>query len=136
MTVSDYDIVRKLLPKVSTCVSTHSEDDITYFLSLPTYHPFVAFREDTGELVGFAEIYRLPHLGRSFDARLERVITTESFRGQGLATRMCECLIDLAKTKLNCNRIDLTVEKADARHIYETKLQFKHVNTTLLRLTL
>lgn len=41
-----------------------------------------------------------------------------------------------AEGPLNCNRIDLTVEKPDARHVYEKKLKFTPVATTVLRLSL
>eukprot|EP00921_Rhytidocystis_pertsovi_P004912 GHVQ01008527.1.p1 GENE.GHVQ01008527.1~~GHVQ01008527.1.p1 ORF type:complete len:257 (+),score=60.14 GHVQ01008527.1:319-1089(+) len=85
------------------------------------------------ELIGFAELYRLPHLGRNFDGRLERVITREEYRGKGIATKLCEYIVDIAKTKLDCGRVDLTVEKGDARHVYQDKLQFSPVETTVLR---
>eukprot|EP00922_Rhytidocystis_sp_ex-Travisia-forbesii_P039237 GHVS01058390.1.p1 GENE.GHVS01058390.1~~GHVS01058390.1.p1 ORF type:complete len:374 (+),score=27.41 GHVS01058390.1:720-1841(+) len=134
MNASDYETVRTLLPGVSTCSSFHESKALDSILQLPLYHPFCAFQEDSGEFVGFGELYRLPHLGRKFDCRLERVLTIESFRGKGLATALCQNLILLAKDQLSCGRIDLTVEKSDARHIYEKKLGFKKVATSLLRL--
>lgn len=40
--------------------------------------------------MGFLELLRLPHLGRKFDGRLERVVVSEDFRNKGLATKMCQ----------------------------------------------
>lgn len=133
MEVDDYGAVRDLVPLVSRCFTRFSSQDVQALLALPTYHPWCAIRKDTGALVGFVELLRLPHIGRQFDGRLERVVVSENFRNRGLATMMCEYLITQAKEVLNCGRIELTVEKENARHIYEQKLQFVPVSTTVMR---
>lgn len=73
---------------------------VDQLLSLPSCslnrtdsHPCCAYRNDSNELVGYCELYRLPHIGRNFDSRIERVVVREAFRGRGLATLMCEHLI-------------------------------------------
>ncbi|CDJ42495.1 acetyltransferase domain-containing protein, putative [Eimeria tenella] len=87
-----------------------------------------------GPLCGFCEVYIQPHLGRAADGRLERVVIHPSFRGQGLGTQMCRLVLQIAQKQLSLGRIDLTVEKDDARHIY-TKLGFEPVPTETLRLS-
>jgi len=133
MTRDDYPAVMKLLPGVSRCKTSHVPEEVSKLLSAPTYHPWCAYRLDTGELVGFAEIHRLPHLGRNYDARLERVIVSPDFRRQGLATKFVRHIIQQARDKLDCGRIDLTVEKAEAQTLY-CNLGFAPVATNVYRL--
>lgn len=136
MTVDDYPPVRKLVPGVSTCDLHHSPEYFATLLQLPTYYPFVLSRNDTGEVIGFAELILLPHIGRTCDSRLERVIVQPQYRGQGLATALCVRILEVAEALLGCNRCDLTVEKPDARHIYQNKLGFTPVTTEVMRLRL
>lgn len=84
-------------------------------------------------MCGFCELYVMPHLGRAADGRLERVVVSPAYRGKGIATAMCQLVLKLAKEQLEIGRLDLTVEKPEARHIY-TKLGFAPVNTETLRL--
>ncbi|CDJ29106.1 acetyltransferase domain-containing protein, putative [Eimeria mitis] len=86
-----------------------------------------------GPLCGFAEVYVLPHLGRAADGRLERVIVAAELRGQGLGTAMCREVLRFSRLQLGLGRVDLTVEKENAKHIY-TKLGFEPVSTETLRL--
>eukprot|EP00382_Lankesteria_abbotti_P005524 CAMPEP_0113845282 /NCGR_PEP_ID=MMETSP0372-20130328/669_1 /TAXON_ID=340204 /ORGANISM="Lankesteria abbotti" /LENGTH=195 /DNA_ID=CAMNT_0000814305 /DNA_START=23 /DNA_END=610 /DNA_ORIENTATION=- /assembly_acc=CAM_ASM_000359 len=138
MTCADYADVRELIPGVSQCTTTFAEDDVNALLAIPTYHPVcVRLVPSNGNskdstLVGFAELYRLPHLGRGFDARLERVLIIEDYRGMGLATKLCNYMIEQAKV-LGCGRVDLTVEAENAKHVYGNKLHFKEVDTTVMR---
>eukprot|EP01071_Lankesteria_metandrocarpae_P002555 Lankesteria_metandrocarpae@DN2407_c0_g1_i1.p1 len=129
----NYAELRTLAAGVSSCSDVHSSEDVQALFAIPTFHPVSARRVDSGELVGYAELYRLPHMGRSFDGRLERVVVDESFRGRNLATEMCKYIIAEAK-RLQCNRIDLTVEADSALHIYKNKLGFVPISTTVLRL--
>ncbi|CEL99281.1 unnamed protein product [Vitrella brassicaformis CCMP3155] len=93
------------------------------------------FDESSLELVGYGELYLMPHMGRGFDGRLERVVVSEGFRGRGLATALCEHIIEQARGPLACGRVDLTVENPAAKHIY-TKLGFEDVQTKMMRLML
>lgn len=134
MTVADYDAARSLVPEVSRCNRWLTKDEFAPLLNIPTFHPYCCYRLDTNELVGYAELHRMPHLGRKFDARVERVVISPNFRDKGLASAMCTELIRRAKDELDCGRVELTVEKPAARHIYEEKLHFKPVDTTVMRL--
>ncbi|OEH75689.1 diamine acetyltransferase [Cyclospora cayetanensis] len=144
MTAADYPAVRMLLPLVSRCQLELGEEDLEQLLKQPTYIPFCCYtvaaptaacegQGKEGELCGFCELYILPHLGRAADGRLERVVVSPEFRGKGIATAMCQAVLRLAKEQLQLGRVDLTVEKADAKHIY-TKLGFEPVSTETLRL--
>lgn len=159
MKAADYPDVRALLPLVSRCQEQLQEPQLSEVLRLPTYVPFCCFvaagatdgpaAEGSaatngangcalkgvaeGRLCGFCEVYVMPHLGRAADGRLERVIVDPEYRGQGIGTAMCKAVLQFAKEQLGLGRIDLTVEKENARHIY-TKLGFEPVRTETLRL--
>ncbi|XP_953593.1 uncharacterized protein TA09565 [Theileria annulata] len=82
--------------------------------------------------VGYFEIYLMPHLGRLFDSRLERVIVHPEYRKKGIFTYMLTFVIDFCKSTLMCNRIDLTSNNPIAERGYKT-FQFEHINTNLYR---
>ncbi|KAL8424907.1 hypothetical protein Efla_002857 [Eimeria flavescens] len=133
MKAADYPSVCTLLPLVSRGEQQLSPEALAAVLQQPCYFPFCCFAaaadpqqqpEEEGELCGFCEVYVQPHLRRAADGRLERVVVTPAFRGRGVATAMCAALLQLVKQQLQLGRLDLTVEKADARHIY-TKLGFQ-----------
>eukprot|EP00918_Siedleckia_nematoides_P049657 GHVU01108837.1.p1 GENE.GHVU01108837.1~~GHVU01108837.1.p1 ORF type:complete len:186 (+),score=34.68 GHVU01108837.1:40-558(+) len=132
MKKSDYAAARKLIPKVSSCEIELAEDAVAQITALNTYFPFVVI-DSSGEIIGFAELYCLPHLGRRCDARLERVVVDETHRGKGIASALCVHILQLAEGVLHCGRVDLTVEKDNARHIYEDKLGFEQIQTTVMR---
>ena len=161
MKAADYPAVRALLPLVSRCQQQLQEPQLSEVLRLSTYIPFCCFAAaDTkdataagaagsaasngtngcaskglieGPLCGFCEVYIQPHLGRAADGRLERVVVSPEYRGQGIGTALCRVVLQFAKEQLGIGRIDLTVEKENARHIY-TKLGFEPVRTETLRL--
>ncbi|KAL8427876.1 hypothetical protein ACSSS7_007497 [Eimeria intestinalis] len=143
MKPSDYSGVCELLPLVSRGQQRLSDETLAAVLKQPTYFPFCCFLSNDGngrktdeqQLCGFCEVYVQPHLRRAADGRLERVVVAQDFRGCGVATAMCQAVLQLAKNQLNLGRIDLTVEKPDAKHIY-TKLGFTTVDTETLRLQL
>lgn len=85
------------------------------------------------KIIGYAELHRLPHMGRGMDGRLEKVLVLEEWRGKKIAQVACQCLLDIARDELHCGRCDLTVEKPDAMAVY-TKLGFEPVETQVLRL--
>ncbi|KEP65056.1 UNVERIFIED_CONTAM: acetyltransferase, GNAT family protein [Hammondia hammondi] len=146
MNVTDYAAVRALLPSVSRCPDTLTEAKVASILSLPVFFAWCCFsvknaeiegrdeREAEGDLLGYCEVILQPHLGRKPDGRLERVVVSEHFRGRGLATKLCEAVIQELRERDLCGRLDLTVEKPEARHIYEEKLGFQAIETTVLRL--
>ncbi|KAH0474112.1 MAG: hypothetical protein KVP17_000689 [Porospora cf. gigantea B] len=130
----DYPELLKLVPLVSRCPSTHDDDMLNEVFSNPWYHPYVVVRDDIGQIVTFGELLRLPHMGRAYDARLERVVTREEFRRNGAATKLCQFMVALA-SRLRCGRIDLTVENPTARRIY-ANLGFESVKTEVQRVML
>ncbi|PFH36490.1 acetyltransferase, GNAT family protein [Besnoitia besnoiti] len=152
MRVSDYSAVRTLLPSVSRCPETLSETQLAEILRLPVFYAWCCYSVRgeqgdgegggqeraiaEGELLGYCEVILQPHLGRKPDGRLERVVVSQTFRGRGLATKMCQEVIQQIRDAGVCGRLDLTVEKPDARHIYEDKLGFRAVDTSVLRLEL
>lgn len=135
-TVEDYEeVFNELLSLVSRCSSSkpfHSRETIEIFLRNPTYHPFVVRSSSDGSLVAFLEIYRHIHLGRTFDAELHRVVVAPAYRGKKIAQSVCGWVLEVMKNQLYCGRIDLMVEKDDARKVY-TNLGFKPVETDLMR---
>ena len=144
MTAADYPHVRQMLRLVSRCLQQLDSADLDELLKQPTYIPFCCFTsvpskgrgkggEKEVELCGFCELYVMPHLGRAADGRLERVVVAPEYRGKGIATAMCQVVLRQAKEHLQLGRLDLTVEKPEARHIY-TKLGFTPVQTETLRL--
>jgi len=131
MVPEDYTQIRALLPKVSRCSRTHTAAEVEILLSCPNYFPFCAV-SSTGEIVGYAELHRMPHMGRLYDSRLEKVIVKESMRGNKIASILCSHVMAVAKDELSCGRVDLTVEKPDAKTVY-AKLGFKTVETEVWR---
>eukprot|EP01053_Blabericola_migrator_P005143 Blabericola_migrator_1__5142@NODE_2656_length_2489_cov_252_649050_g1609_i2_p2_GENE_NODE_2656_length_2489_cov_252_649050_g1609_i2NODE_2656_length_2489_cov_252_649050_g1609_i2_p2_ORF_typecomplete_len175_score27_00Acetyltransf_10/PF13673_7/5e10Acetyltransf_1/PF00583_25/2e09Acetyltransf_7/PF13508_7/2e06Acetyltransf_4/PF13420_7/8_3e06GNAT_acetyltran/PF12746_7/0_0011FR47/PF08445_10/0_0022Acetyltransf_3/PF13302_7/0_0017Acetyltransf_9/PF13527_7/0_018_NODE_2656_length_2489_cov_252_649050_g1609_i219472471 len=130
MVLEDYETVRAIIPLVSRCHKTLPLSMVKEVLSYPTFFPYVLC--DGEEIVGYAEIHRLPHFGRGFDGRLEKVIIVEKHRGKKLAQKFCAFLCEVAKTSLECGRMDLTVEKPDAKAVY-THLGFSKVDTEVWR---
>eukprot|EP01067_Filipodium_phascolosomae_P002927 Filipodium_phascolosomae@DN2524_c0_g1_i1.p1 len=121
-----------LLKKVSRCTAPHSQSFLeSEILSNPLYHPIVC--TNGSQVVAFAELYRMPHLGRLFDGRLERVVVADKMEGLGLATKLCGYIVEQAEKSLLCNRVDLTVENPKAKHIYQNKLQFDCLATQMMR---
>ncbi|KAL8270734.1 hypothetical protein Esti_005336 [Eimeria stiedai] len=143
MQASDYPGVCELLPLVSRGQQQLGEETLAAVLQQPTYLPFCCFSsrahhgnaDDKQQLCGFCELYIQPHLRRAADGRLERVVVAPAFRGCGVATAMCQAVLQLAKTRLGLGKVNLTVEKPDAKHIY-TKLGFTRVDTETLTLQL
>eukprot|EP00735_Rhodelphis_limneticus_P002509 TRINITY_DN13407_c0_g1::TRINITY_DN13407_c0_g1_i1::g.9549::m.9549 TRINITY_DN13407_c0_g1::TRINITY_DN13407_c0_g1_i1::g.9549 ORF type:complete len:161 (+),score=10.94,sp/Q5CPU3/SSAT_CRYPI/39.61/3e-28,Acetyltransf_1/PF00583.19/2.6e-15,Acetyltransf_7/PF13508.1/2.6e-08,Acetyltransf_10/PF13673.1/3.8e-05,Acetyltransf_8/PF13523.1/0.00044,Acetyltransf_CG/PF14542.1/0.00086,Acetyltransf_4/PF13420.1/0.00079,Acetyltransf_3/PF13302.1/0.0017,FR47/PF08445.5/0.0063,Acetyltransf_9/PF13527.1/0.011 TRINITY_DN13407_c0 len=139
MTMDDYYVVRKLYCLVSGGKLELTLEMLEEFLRLPSYKPvclvYTGEGEDKDAVVAFAELHLMPHLTRGWDARIERVVVSEKHRGKGYATALCNHLITLAR-HFNCDRVQLTVEAADAKHIYQDKLGFKPVHTETLKLDL
>eukprot|EP01056_Protomagalhaensia_sp_Gyna25_P003247 Protomagalhaensia_sp_Gyna_25__3246@NODE_2952_length_804_cov_291_594771_g2467_i0_p1_GENE_NODE_2952_length_804_cov_291_594771_g2467_i0NODE_2952_length_804_cov_291_594771_g2467_i0_p1_ORF_typecomplete_len181_score17_41Acetyltransf_10/PF13673_7/2e09Acetyltransf_1/PF00583_25/5e09Acetyltransf_7/PF13508_7/8_4e06Acetyltransf_4/PF13420_7/3_6e05Acetyltransf_3/PF13302_7/0_00014FR47/PF08445_10/0_075_NODE_2952_length_804_cov_291_594771_g2467_i031573 len=131
MTLSDYEEVRAIIPQVTRCHKVMRSGEVASMLSCGNFFPYVVCCEDV--IIGYAELHRLPHFGRGFDCRLEKVLITEPFRGQKVAQRFCGFLCDLARDELECGRVDLTVEKPDAKALY-THLGFSRVDTEVWRL--
>lgn len=87
----------------------------------------------------------MPHFGRGFDGRLEKVLVVEKFRGKKIAQKMCGVLLVVvsgfcnqrfwqARDILKCGRLDLTVEKPDARKVYSNLGFSKLEGTEVMRL--
>lgn len=87
------------------------------------------------KIIGYMEVYMLPHLGRTCDSRLERVIVDPVYRNRGLCHMMIKFVTEFCKDTLHCNRIDLTCENPIAMGIY-TKYGFEPVHSSILRKTL
>ncbi|EZG56043.1 putative acetyltransferase domain protein [Gregarina niphandrodes] len=135
MTIEDYDRVRDILPSVTRCSSRYSRETVEQMLQFPSFFPFIIVDTLNDTLIGYAEVHRMPHLGRGMDGRLEKVIIKEEYRGKKVAQVACRELMDIAKNVLNCGRCDLTVEKPDAMTVYE-RLGFEPVSTNVWRLML
>eukprot|EP00914_Ancora_sagittata_P005200 GHVO01010717.1.p1 GENE.GHVO01010717.1~~GHVO01010717.1.p1 ORF type:complete len:187 (-),score=13.74 GHVO01010717.1:77-637(-) len=137
MGVDDYPSVRALIPSVSRCNRTHSSDQISkliddgYIVSVCVY----TLQDDTEtQLVGYAELVKVPHLGRSWDGRLERVIVHPQWRKNGIGNEISIYITKIAK-ELGLGRIDLTVERDEALRLY-TKNGYQTVDTTCMRIML
>ncbi|UVC54192.1 hypothetical protein MACJ_003527 [Theileria orientalis] len=132
----EYLEVRPITELVSRSNMYHSGDYIASMLSNPLYYPFIlksaSKNNEKPKIVAYFEIYILPHLGRMFDSRLERVIVIPEYRKLGIFNYMITFAIDFCKSTLKCNRIDLIAENPIAMRIYE-RFEFEKVDTTLYR---
>eukprot|EP01055_Gregarina_sp_Pseudo9_P001087 Gregarina_sp_Pseudo_9__1086@NODE_1707_length_1380_cov_237_475019_g1582_i0_p1_GENE_NODE_1707_length_1380_cov_237_475019_g1582_i0NODE_1707_length_1380_cov_237_475019_g1582_i0_p1_ORF_typecomplete_len186_score12_99Acetyltransf_1/PF00583_25/1_3e11Acetyltransf_10/PF13673_7/2_7e10Acetyltransf_7/PF13508_7/1_8e07Acetyltransf_3/PF13302_7/2e06Acetyltransf_4/PF13420_7/3_4e06GNAT_acetyltran/PF12746_7/0_00067FR47/PF08445_10/0_0023Acetyltransf_8/PF13523_6/0_042Acetyltransf_9/PF13527_7/0_059_NODE_1707_length_13 len=130
MKAEDYAFVRAIMPQVSRCNQILSQDIVVQMLDCTTFFPYVVCHDET--VIGYAELHRLPHFGRGFDGRLEKVLILEEYRGQKIAQKFCSFLCDVARNVLGCGRIDLTVEKPAAKAVY-SNLGFSKVDTEVWR---
>lgn len=86
-------------------------------------------------IVGYVELYLLFHVGRFFDARIERLVIHKLFRNQKLGLLIMNISIFLLKHLYSSNRCDLTAENEIAINLYK-KLHFHNVDTNSFRLYL
>ncbi|GIX62536.1 acetyltransferase domain-containing protein, putative [Babesia caballi] len=86
-------------------------------------------------IIGYIEVYTLPHLGRLFDSRLERVVVDPRYRNHGVCQKMITLALRFCSSFLHCNRVDLICDNPVAMHIYE-KFGFVEVKTNTYRKTL
>ncbi|CCF76013.1 hypothetical protein BmR1_04g09185 [Babesia microti strain RI] len=144
--LSTYDVyleARKLVSMVSRCSIVHNERFINELLKSKLFYPIAIKLSDSdtsscmkGEcIIGYFEIYLMPHLGRAFDGRIERMIVHPQYRNIGVCQKMMASAIELCKNNLMCNRIDLYAENEIAKYIY-TKFGFSQVHTNVYRLSL
>ncbi|EDO07484.1 Acetyltransferase (GNAT) family protein [Babesia bovis T2Bo] len=157
----EYLEVRPLVEQLSRCSIIHYREYVERMLRYPSYYPFVLClsgsasnvepRNPVGDntdantstaecnsslgrnmIIGYLEIYVMPHLGRSFDCRLERVVIHPSYRNRGICQRMLNSAIEFCTSVLRCNRIDLISDNPVAVHIYK-KFGFDHVMVNTYR---
>ncbi|GFE54293.1 acetyltransferase domain-containing protein [Babesia ovis] len=157
----DYTQVRPLVEKLSRCVTFHSREYVEVMLNYPSFYPFVVClledtstgddsspvdndhssvppsadfcsRSDRPKIIGYLEVYVMPHLGRSFDCRLERIIVDPEYRNRGVCQNMLRHAITFCTSVLHCNRIDLISDNPVALHIYQ-KFGFKQVMVNTYR---
>ncbi|KAK2197738.1 bifunctional GNAT domain/Acyl-CoA N-acyltransferase [Babesia duncani] len=125
----EYEIVRPLVEGLSRCPVFHTQEYVEAMLSLPTYFPFIILLKkdvlnpelplEECRIVGFFEIYMLPHMGRFPDSRLERFVVSPDYHNRGIGQGMLELAIKFCKSHLGCNRIDLIAKNSIAIHIYK-----------------
>ncbi|CDR94641.1 hypothetical protein, conserved [Babesia bigemina] len=89
----------------------------------------------TSHIVGYIEVYMMPHLGRLFDSRFERIIVDPKYRNMGVCQKMVATAIHFCRSVLRCNRIDMICNNPVAIHVYE-KFGFELVKTNTYRKTL
>lgn len=87
------------------------------------------------KIIGYMEVYTLPHLGRLCDSRLERVIVDPLYRNRGICRMMMNFVTKFCKDTLHCNRIDLISANPIAISLYE-KMGFEPVESGMFRLML
>ncbi|GBE60202.1 acetyltransferase domain-containing protein [Babesia ovata] len=92
-------------------------------------------RSATLHIVGYIEVYMMPHLGRLFDSRFERIIIDPKYRNKGVCQKMVAIAIDFCSSIMGCNRIDMICSNPIAIHVYE-KFGFELVKTNTYRKTL
>ncbi|ORM39581.1 Diamine acetyltransferase [Babesia sp. Xinjiang] len=150
----EYLEVLPLVKKLSRCSLEHHRAYVDSMLRMPLYYPFVvrvldsvgcddvtsssssvrSVNSDGSSIIGYIEVYAMPHLGRLFDCRFERVIVDPAYRNRGVCHKMLSIAIEFCTSVLRCNRIDLTSDNPLAIHIYE-KFGFEHVNVNTYRKT-
>ncbi|EAK87438.1 possible ribosomal-protein-alanine acetyltransferase [Cryptosporidium parvum Iowa II] len=131
-TIDDYFELRNLICDVTRCTETLSREQAEERFRYNTYHPYCLVDTENGRIVGYAGFYIIPHLGRKNDSRIEHVIISKEYRNRGLGRLLCKQIIEDAKNKFNCGRIDLTVESHIAKKLYSS-LEFEKVNTEVMR---
>lgn len=87
------------------------------------------------KVIGYMEVYTLPHLGRSCDSRLERVIVDPLYRNHGICHIMLKFVIGFCRDLLHVNRIDMICDNPVAIRLYN-KFGFESVDTNVYRKTL
>lgn len=131
-TIEDYFELRNLISGVTRCTETLSKEQVEERFRYNSYHPYCLVDTDRGKIVGYAGFYIIPHLGRKNDSRIEHVIISPEYRNRGLGRLLCNQIIEDAKHKFDCGRIDLTVESPIAKKLYAS-LDFEHVDTQVMR---
>lgn len=148
-TYEEYLEVRPILEGVSRCYVTHPREYVEAMISTPLFYPFIlqlnAEPDSTCDnsqnnvngskyekIVAYFEIHVIPHLGRLFDSRLERVIVAPEYRNLGIFSELLDFSVKFCKYILNCNRIDLTSENPVAIRMYE-KVGFEKVDSNIYR---
>ncbi|EKX74251.1 hypothetical protein BEWA_042920 [Theileria equi strain WA] len=148
-TYEEYLEVRPILEGVSRCYTVHPREYVEKMLSTPLFYPFIiqlnTKSNDTFDsslngtndqkhkkIVAYFEIHVIPHLGRLFDSRLERVIVDPEYRNLGIFSELLNFTVRFCTSVLKCNRIDLTSENPIAIRMYE-KIGFEKVDSNVYR---
>lgn len=131
-TIADYFELRNLICGVTRCTEILSKEKAEERFKYNSYHPYCLIDTESDRIVGYAGFYIIPHLGRKNDSRIEHVIILPEYRNRGLGRLLCKQIIEDAKNKFDCGRIDLTVESPIAKKLYSS-LEFENVNTEVMR---
>ncbi|OII72702.1 ribosomal-protein-alanine acetyltransferase [Cryptosporidium ubiquitum] len=131
-TIDDYFELRNLICGVTRCTEILSKEQVEERFRYNSYHPYCLVDTESNLIVGYAGFYIIPHLGRKNDSRIEHVIISPDYRNRGLGRLLCKQIIEDAKNKFDCGRIDLTVESPIAKKLYSS-LEFENVNTEVMR---
>ncbi|KAL7066127.1 acetyltransferase, GNAT family protein [Cryptosporidium serpentis] len=132
VTLKDYKEVFNLMKGVTRCTSYLTEEELREKLKVSSFHPYCILDTENDKIIAYASLYILPHLCRPNDARLEHLIVSTEYRNRGIGTFLCKHIIDEAKNKFKCSRLDLTVECEIAKALY-TNLGFEFVDTKVMR---
>ena len=126
---SDLEALRRLLPQLSRSAA-FDEDRVVAMLGHPGTDLLVA-RTD-GELVGMATLASFP-LPTGWRGHVDDVVVDDSRRGQGIARKLLEAIIDLAETR-GLRTLDLTSRptRTAAIALYES-VGFVRRDSTLMR---
>ncbi|KAH7649662.1 hypothetical protein FG379_000922 [Cryptosporidium bovis] len=132
VTLEDYSELIELIKDVTRCDTLLSNEAIEKKLKHSTFFPYCMIDVDTNKIVGYAGLYIIPHLGRKDDSRIEHVVISSGYRNKGLGKVLCNYIIEEAKNRFNCGRIDLTVESPIAKKLY-LGLGFEYHETNVMR---
>ncbi|KAH8738618.1 hypothetical protein FG386_000613 [Cryptosporidium ryanae] len=131
-TLEDYPELIELIKDVTKCDTLFNHGIIEKKLKYNTFYPYCMIDLTENRIIGYAGLYIIPHLGRKDDSRIEHVIISSKYRNKGLGRILCNYIIEEAKNKFNCGRIDLTVESPIAKKLY-LGLGFEYHKTDVMR---
>ncbi|KAF7456575.1 acetyltransferase, GNAT family protein [Cryptosporidium felis] len=132
VTIEDYSELRELLQDVTRCNEVLTKEQVEERLRFNSFHPYCLVDADSNKIVGYAGFYVIPHLGRKNDSRIEHLVISKEYRNKGLGRLLCNHIVEDAKSKYDCGRIDLTVENPTAKRLYSS-LGFEVFNTEVMR---
>lgn len=133
--ISLKDAVNLLAKQEGSNYSTLTKDDLNEMLQNPQSFLFIARHKQNEKIVGMIMmlIYRIPYTKKAY---VDDLVVDESFRNMGIATKLLEHAVSVAKEH-NVAYIMLTahIQRAAGNHLYQ-KLGFQKRESNVYRLEL
>lgn len=131
--LKDTESIRRLAAQIGPHFKPLTNKDFKDMLFSPSTFLFVARTSTDQNIVGMITliVYRIPYLKKSL---LEDFVVDETYRGQGIGSRLLEKALSFAK-KQGATHVDFTSRpgRVKSNKLYE-KLGFKKRDTNVYRL--